>query len=132
MQTAAVTKLLSSEDLQSLGGAIAVTVVVTNTICYLFNLGNKYVGFIVSMTVAVVGLVFSNSYTIENVIMCVLNSFVIYAGATGVSGIVAGSRNNQSALPDSTDQDPHNTTNDDISMVEESMKGRKKFFRRWY
>lgn len=77
-------EFFSSESILSLAGATLITTVITNSCQHAFNWNPKWLGLIVGIVIAVVGVVFTESPQPVNYIMGFFNGFLIYANATGI------------------------------------------------
>jgi hypothetical protein len=85
----AAPELLSLSDLGSFAGAMAAVVAITNTLRHVFNLNPRIVGFIASFAVCLAALILKPDPRLEQLILAILNAFIVYCGAAGMSGIGA-------------------------------------------
>ena len=81
----AETRLLSSDDLTTLGGAITIVVTVSNALLYALGWNPKYVGLAASFVVAALGVASADPGSWRAWCLGFFNAFVIYCGAVGVS-----------------------------------------------
>lgn len=107
---------LGTEELTTVGGCVTVTVLVTNGLAFAFGWRHRYVGLLVAMLTALLGVVARGNATALDWILAIPNGFLVFAGATGVASMTA--------LPSMRSVGPEETVSPD--------RRGKKFFRAWF
>jgi hypothetical protein len=81
--------LITETELISFSGLVTLVVVITQSLRYAFNLDAKWVGLVVSFTVASVSTFLTTDNTVRSWLLMVANAFVIYLGSVGIAEIGA-------------------------------------------
>lgn len=79
--------LLKSAEVLTLSGAITTVLVITQGLRYAFGWPAKYIGLIVSLLLALLGVWLSNDHSGQAWIVSIPNGFIIYLSAAGVGSM---------------------------------------------
>ena len=89
-------EFFSSESILTLAGATLLTTVITNSCQHAFNWNPKWLGLVVGMIIAIVGVAFTESPSPVNFVMGFFNGFLVYANATGIMQMAGKSATDRS------------------------------------
>ncbi|MEZ5069631.1 MAG: hypothetical protein R2751_01345 [Bacteroidales bacterium] len=78
----------TQETILTLTGASMITLVITNTVHYVFNFNPRWFGLGISLLLSFTGVVLVGEHTVFAYFVGLLNGFLIYASATGLMQMV--------------------------------------------
>lgn len=85
-------QLFTGQEILTLSGAVALTLIVVNAIRYALDWSPKWLGLVVAVIINLVAWHFWTPRTLDALALSLVNAFVVYAASTGGNAIIGGLR----------------------------------------